>query len=185
MLEDVLKDISHKMDQTVEAIRRDLAAIRTGRASLAILDGVEVEAYGTKMPLNQVAGLAVQDAQLLTVKPFDQSQIEAIEKAIQQADLGINPINDGKVIKLPIPPLTEERRLEFAKKVNHIREEGKVALRNIRHHGRDEVKALEKEKEISEDQEHKAYDRIQKQTDEHTATIDRISDAKEKEVMEI
>lgn len=183
MLEETLKDVTRKMDQTIEAFRKELTMIRTGRANLSLLDGIQVDAYGSKMPLNQVAGLAISDANLLTVKPFDVTQLDTIEKAIRHADLGINPVNDGKIIKLPIPPLTEERRKEIAKKVNGIREDGKVALRNVRHHGRDEIKKLEVAKEISQDQEHTAYDEIQKMIDDHTKTIEQMSEAKEQEIL--
>jgi len=185
MLDTVFSELEQKMDQTVQAIQRELATIRTGRANLAILDGVEVDAYGSKMPLNQVAGLSVQDAQLIAVKPYDLTVIGAIEKAILRADLGLNPVNDGKILRVPIPPLTEERRKEFAKRVGEIREEGRIALRSIRHQVREQVKELQHGKEISEDQEHTAYDRIQKITDGHGETIDKICDAKEKEVLEI
>jgi len=185
MLDTVFSELELKMDQTIQAIRRELATIRTGRANLAILDGVEVDAYGSKMPLNQVAGLSVQDAQLLTVKPYDISVIGNIEKAILKADLGLNPVNDGKILRVPIPTLTEERRKEFAKRVGEICEEGKIALRSIRHHVREQIKELQHDKEISEDEEHTAYDRVQKATDGHAETIDKICDAKEKEVLEI
>jgi ribosome recycling factor len=185
VIDEVFQDLDHKMDQTVVAIQRELASIRTGRANLAILDGVEVSAYGGMVPLNQVAGLSVQDAQLIVVKPYDTTVLPAIEKAIHKADLGLNPVSDGKLLRLPIPPLTEERRKEMAKKVHEIREEGKIALRNIRHHIRDDIKLLQEEKEITEDEEHKAYDRIQKVTDDHAGKIDTITEAKEKEILEI
>lgn len=184
-MEEVLSESESRMDQTVDAIRRELGSVRTGRANLHILDGVEVDAYGSKMPLNQVATLTIQDAQTLAVKPFDISIIGNVEKAIQVADLGLNPMNDGKLLRIPIPPLTEERRKQLARRVGEIREEGKIALRSIRHHAREEIKKLEQSKEISEDQEHTAYDRIQKFVDKHVATIDQIADAKEQEVLEI
>lgn len=185
MLDKIESETEKRMDQTVEAIRKELSSIRTGRASLHILDGVEVEAYGSKVPLNQVAGLHVQDAQLLTVKPYDQNVLGDIEKAILTADLGLNPVNDGKMLKIPIPPLTEERRKEIAKRVGEIREEGKVSLRNIRHDAREQIKQAQQDKEISEDDEHRAYDIIQKMTDGHAEKIEKLADAKEKEILEM
>ena len=185
MVSDVLQDVERRMNSTLDAIKRDLASVRTGRASLVILDGVKVDYYGTETPLNQVATLSVPEPSLILAQPWDPSSIEAIEKAIQRADLGLNPSNDGKVVRLPIPPLTEERRKQLAKKVGQIGEEGKTALRQVRRDGNDKLKAMEKEKQISQDDERRAHDEIQKLIDRFSAEIDGFAKKKEKEVMEV
>ena len=183
MIKEVFADVRHRMDQTVEAIRRELAHIRTGRATTTILDGVTVEYYGSETPLNQLAALAAPEAQLITVKPFDPSTLGSIEKAILKSDLGLNPTNDGKIIRVPIPALTEERRKQYARRVHEILEEGRTALRSVRHDGRKWVKELEEEKEITEDEEKRGYDELEKIMQDHTKKLEELAHAKEKEVL--
>lgn len=185
MLEEVYQEIEHKMARSIEALHKDLARVRTGRASLALLDGIAVDYYGTPTPLNQLATLAVPESRLITVQPWDKSQIGLIEKAIQRSELGLNPVNDGKIIRLAIPPLTAERRKELVKQVKKTGEETKIALRNVRRDGNDMLKALEKEKEISEDDWRRGQDQIQKITDRYIAKTDEILSMKEHEVMEV
>ena len=185
MVNEVLADVERRMTSTLEAMKRDMASIRTGRASLAILDGVRVEYYGSESPLNQVATLSIPEPSLIMAQPWDPTAIEAIEKAVLKADLGLNPSNDGKVIRIPVPPLTEERRVQLAKKVHQIGEEGKTALRQVRRDGNDKIKALEKGKEISQDDERRAHDDVQKQIDRFSGEIDDLVKKKEKEILEV
>lgn len=173
------------MDKVLADLTHEMAAIRTGRASVTLLDSVKVEAYGSTMPLNQVATLHVADATMITVQPFDPSQIGAIEKAIRGAELGLNPANDGKLIRVPIPALTEERRKEFVKKLHHVAEDHRVAMRNIRRDANDALKKLLKDKSISEDDERRGLDEIQKLTDAQMGKLDQASKAKEKDIMEV
>jgi ribosome recycling factor len=174
-----------RMDKVLSDLQHEMAGVRTGRASMGLLDNVRAEAYGTPMPLNQLATLHVPDATLITVQPFDVSQIGAIEKAIRAADLGLNPSNDGKVIRVPIPSLTEERRKDLVKKVHHIAEDHRVALRNIRRDSNEHIKKLLKDKLISEDDERRALDETQKLTDNYIQRLDQAVKTKEKEVLEI
>ncbi len=174
-----------RMSATVSDAGSKLAAVRTGRASLAIFDGVMVDYYGTATPLNQVAKLSIPEPTMVVAQPFDPSTLAAIEKAIMTADLGLNPSNDGKLIRIPIPPLTEERRKQFVKKVRALGEDAKTAIRQIRRDANDEIKKLEKESVLSEDDAHRALDDIQKMTDKHTGAIDDLCRNKEKELMEI
>jgi ribosome recycling factor len=174
-----------RMDKVLSDLQHEMAGVRTGRASMGLLDSVRAEAYGTPMPLNQLATLHVPDATLITVQPFDVSQIGAIEKAIRAADLGLNPSNDGKIIRVPIPSLTEERRKDLVKKVHHIAEDHRVALRNVRRDSNEHLKKLLKDKLISEDEERRALDETQKLTDSYIAKLDAAVKSKEKEVMEI
>ncbi|HUA62171.1 MAG TPA: ribosome recycling factor [Verrucomicrobiae bacterium] len=174
-----------RMDKAVSDMQHDLAAIRTGRASLGLLDHIRVDYYGTPTPLNQVANLHVPEPSLITIQPWDVSQIGPIEKAIRTSDLGLNPANDGKIIRLPIPPLTEERRKELVKKLHGVAEHHRVAVRNIRRDGNEAVKKLLKDKKITEDDDKKAHDEIQKLTDSYMAKIDQLSKTKEKEILEI
>jgi ribosome recycling factor len=174
-----------RMSATVADAQNKLAAVRTGRASLAIFDGVMVDYYGTPTPLNQVAKLSIPEPTLVVAQPFDPSTLAAIEKAIMTADLGLNPSNDGKLIRIPIPPLTEERRKQFVKKVRALGEESKTAIRQIRRDSNEEIKKLEKEGGVSEDDAHRCLDDIQKTTDKHTGAIDDLCRNKEKELMEI
>jgi len=174
-----------RMDKVLSDLQHEMAGVRTGRASMSLLDNVRAEAYGTPMPLNQLATLHVPDATMITVQPFDVSQIGAIEKAIRAADLGLNPANDGKIIRVPIPSLTEERRKDLVKKVHHIAEDHRVALRNVRRDSNEHIKKLLKDKLISEDEERRALDETQKLTDNYISRLDSAVKTKEKEVLEI
>jgi ribosome recycling factor len=185
MLEEVYEEIEHKMERSLEALHKELTRVRTGRASLALLDGIMVVYYSTPTPLNQLATLSVPESRLITVQPWDKSQFGPIEKAIQRSDLGLTPVNDGKVIRLAIPPLTAERRKELVKQVKKTGEETKIALRNVRREGNDMLKSLEKEKEISEDDWRRGQEQVQKITDRYIAKTDEILSAKEHEVMEV
>jgi ribosome recycling factor len=183
MTADVMKEMSRKMDKVLEVLARDLSRIRTGRASVALLEGIKVECYGTTMPLPQVASLAAPEARLLTVQPWDPTVLADIERAILKSDLGLTPNNDGKIIRLPIPALTTERRKELAKMVKKMGEESKVALRNLRREANDDLKELKKEKLISEDESHKGQDEVQKVTDDYIKKVDVQTADKEKEIM--
>ena len=171
------------MDEAIEAVRRDFATVRTGKASPALLDTVKVDAYGSKMPLNQVANVSTPEPSLLVIQPFDKTLLPDIERAILTADLGFNPGNDGNIIRISVPPLNEERRKEFAKILHHMAEEGRVSLRHARKMGNDEVKGAIKEHETGEDEGHRLLDEIQKQTDSCSKRIDDMLEHKEKEVM--
>ncbi|HLV61095.1 MAG TPA: ribosome recycling factor [Fredinandcohnia sp.] len=181
----IIQSFRERIEKTVEDLRRELGKIRTGRANAAMLDGVQVESYGSRMPLNAVASITVADARTLVIKPFDKSQISAIERAILESDLGITPQNDGTVVRLPIPALTEERRKEIAKQVRKKGEDYKIAIRNARRDSNDQVKTLAKDGEISDDEEKRLLDQVQKETDAGIAKIDEVVARKEKEVMEI
>jgi ribosome recycling factor len=183
MLEQFVTDTSHKMDQSVEAVRHELAGVRTGRASLAMVDGITVAAYGSEMPLNQVATLAVPEVALITIKPFDASLLQAIEKAILKSGIGITPANDGKIIRLPVPPLTEERRRDLSKKVGDLVEHGRTALRNVRREANDRLKKHEKDGDVPQDDARKLLDRIQELTDKHVDALDKMAKAKTAEIM--
>jgi ribosome recycling factor len=185
MLEEVYQEVEHKMERSLTALRKELARIRTGRASLALLDTIAVDYYGTHTPLSQMATLAVPESRLITIQPWDKSQLGLIEKAIQKSDLGLTPVNDGKIIRLSIPPLTEERRKDLVRQVKKIGEETKIALRNIRREGNDSLKALEKTKDISEDDQRRGQEHVQKTTDSFTTKVDEILQAKEREVLEV
>lgn len=184
-VKDVESGAKTRMDKVVADLQHEMAGIRTGRASINLLEPVQVDAYGSMMPLNHVATLHVPEASLITVQPYDASQIGAIEKAIRNADLGLNPSNDGKVIRVPIPALTEERRKEMVKHLHHVAEDHRVAARNIRRDANDALKKLLKDKAISEDDERKAIDGIQKLTDATIQKVDTLSKAKEKEIMSV
>jgi ribosome recycling factor len=184
-IETAMRDAEHKMDQALTHMKDDLAGIRTGRAAPAVLNRVTVEYYGTPVPLNQLAGVTVPEPRLLQVQPFDKSAIGAIEKAIMTSDLGITPNNDGNVIRLAFPPLTEERRKELVKQVHHRAEEGRVAVRNVRRHAKDEMEKLEHGGAISEDDLARAEKDLQKLTDRFVAEIDQIQGHKEQELMEV
>lgn len=185
MLDEIYNDTKMRMEKSVEALRRELSHLRTGKATPSLLDGVMVDAYGSKMPLNQLATIGVPEARLLVVQPFDSSQLGAIEKAILASDLGITPSNDGNLIRLPIPALNEERRREYVKLAKKEGEEAKVAVRNIRRDANEKLKKAENSHEISEDDSRRGHERIQKLTDEFVAKIDEILQAKEKEIMEV
>ena len=171
------------MDEAIDAVRRDFATVRTGKASPALLDTVKVEAYGSKMPLNQVANVSTPEPSLLVIQPFDKTLLPEIERAILTADLGFNPGNDGNIIRIPVPPLNEERRKEFAKLLHHMAEDGKVSLRHARKVENDEVKRAIKEHETGEDEGHRLLDEIQKLTESCSKRIDGMLERKEKEVM--
>jgi len=173
-----------KMDKVLTDLQHEVAQFRTGRASIGLLDSVRVDYFGTPTPLNQVGQIHVPEPALITVQPWDNSIIGAIEKGIRIADLGLNPSNDGKIIRIPVPPLTEERRRELAKKLNHVAEERRVGLRNIRRDANEHLKKLLKDKVISEDEERQALDATQKLTDSQIAKLDQITKAKEKEILE-
>ena len=174
-----------RMEKTLEDFRRELSHLRTGRASVALLDSIRVEYYGTPTPLNQLAKLATPDPTLIVVQPFDPSLLAGIDKAIRAADLGLNPVNDGKVVRVPIPPLTEERRKELVKHVHHVVENHKTALRNIRHDSRSAVSKLHKEKKVSDDDQFHCFAELDKLTHDFTEKVDTLSKAKEKEILEI
>jgi ribosome recycling factor len=182
---EVLKQAQTRMDATVVDAGSKLGTVRTGRASLAILDGIVVDYYGTPTPLNQVAKLSIPEPTLIVAQPFDPSSVSAIEKAIMASDLGLNPSNDGKLVRIPIPPLTEERRKQLVKKVRSMGEDAKTAIRQIRRDANDEIKKLEKDSSISEDDAHRYLDDMQKVTNRHTGQIDELCKNKETELMEI
>jgi ribosome recycling factor len=174
-----------RMEKVLTDFQHEMGGIRTGRATISIFDNIRVDYYGTPTPLNQVANLHVPEPTLITIQPWDVSQIGAIEKAIRSSDLGLNPANDGKIIRVPIPALTEERRKEIVKRLHHIAEDHRVALRNIRRDANEHLKKLLKDKAISEDEERRALEDVQKMTDAHIQKIDAASKGKEKEIMEI
>ena len=181
----VLNDTRPKMDSVVEDFKRKLSNVRTGRASVGLLDSVHVDYYGTSTPLNQMASVAVPEPQLITIQPWDISQVNAVEKAIIAANLGLNPSNDGKIIRLPIPPLNEERRKQLAKQVSEIAEDHRVAIRNVRHASNDVLKKMLKDKEISEDDERGGLEKVQKLTNDFIGKIDELSKNKENEIMSV
>lgn len=185
MEKELLDDARRRMDKAVEAVRAEFNTVRSGRASVGLLDRVHVDYYGTSTPLKQMASIAAPEARLITVQPYDKSAIKAIEKAIMEADLGINPSNDGQVIRLPIPALTEERRRELVKQVHRLAEDGKVAVRNVRRDCMKDLKELVNEGEVGEDAERRAEEQLQKLTDEHTARIDELVKKKEAEILEV
>ena len=172
------------MGKTVEALKRELQRIRTGRASLSVLDGIRVDYYGTPTPLNQMATLAVPESRLITIQPWDASVIKDIEKAILKSDLGLTPSNDGKILRISIPPLTEERRKELVKVIHKMCEDHKITARNIRRDSNDLLKSLKKDGDISEDEAFRSQDEVQKITDEHIKLIDECYSEKEKEILE-
>jgi ribosome recycling factor len=185
MLQDAYAKAERKMKATVEATRHDLATIRTGRASLAILDGITVDYYGAPTPLNQVATLAVPDPTLITLQPWDPKVLPEIEKAIQKSDLGLTPANDGKIVRLPIPPLTEERRKQLAKRIHQIGEEAKTIIRQHRREANEHLKSLLKDKKVSEDDEKRGLEQIQELTDRSSKQIDELVQHKEKEILSV
>ena len=184
-LRDVESHAKSRMEKALTDLQHEMASIRTGRASVSIFDNIRVDYYGTPSPLNQLANLHVPEPTLITIQPWDISQIGSIEKAIRSSDLGLNPANDGKFIRVPIPALTEERRKEIVKRLHHIAEDHRVALRNIRRDANEQIKKLLKDKAISEDDERRAHDDVQKMTDANIAKIDTMAKTKEKEIMEI
>jgi len=185
MVKDVLHDLDRKMKASLEHFRKELSRLRTGRANLGIFEDIKVDYYGVMTPVNQTARVGIPDPSLITVAPYDASILEAIDKAIRSADLGFNPINDGKMLKIPVPPLDEERRREIVKKVKKMLEDEKTALRNLRREAKEFIEELEKEKEIGEDDKFKGLEDLQKMTDENTKKIEDVAAAKEKEIMQI
>lgn len=185
MINDVLEETRDRMEKSLKAFEKELTTVRTGRASQALLDPVKVDYYGTSTPLSQMASISVPESRLLTVKPWDVSVINDVEKAILKANLGLTPSNDGKLIRIAIPPLTEERRKEIVKSVGHTCEEYRVAVRNIRRDSNENLKDLQKEGEISEDDSFKAQKQVQDLTDQYIKKLDEIFAAKEKEILEV
>ncbi len=181
----VQKDLETRMQQAIDVLTREFAAVRTGRANAALLDSVRVEAYGNMTPINQVASVSVPDPRTIVIQPWDASLLKEIEKGIVKSDLGITPSNDGKVIRLTMPTLTEERRKQLAKAVGKLAEDARVSVRNVRREANDKLKALAKEKKISEDEERRAHDQIQKTTDRFTARIDELVKKKEQEILTV
>jgi len=185
MINDILEDAGVRMDKSIEALKQTLGKVRTGRAHPSLLDHLTVDYYGSDVPISQVANIGVEDARTLTVTPWEKPMVQAIEKSILKSDLGLNPATAGTVIRIPMPPLTEETRRDLVKVVRHDGEATKVAIRNIRRDANSDFKDLLKEKDISEDEEHKAQDDIQKLTDTHVAEVDSVLAVKETELMEI
>ena len=186
MLNDVLKELQGNFEKVIEAYKRDLGKVRTGRANIALLDGVKVEYYGTMTPLNQVATLSVPDARLITIKPWEKSLVPVIEKAIKaQSQLGLNPTSDGELVRLPIPPLTQERRRELVKAIKGMAEEAKVGLRNARREANVTLKEFTDSGDVTEDDERQGLKKIQDMTDKYTGTVDEIFAKKDKEIMEV
>ena len=182
---DVIRDTKPRMDGAVEDLRKKLATIRTGRAAVSLLDNVTVEYYGTPTPLNQMASVHAPEPNMLTVQPWDQTQLGAIEKAIRAADLGLNPSNDGKLVRVPVPPLTEERRRQLAKQVHETAEEHRTAIRNVRRDANDRLKRMLKEKQISEDAERDGMAEVQKLTDTYVRKVDELAKTKEQEILSV
>ncbi|OOE57070.1 ribosome recycling factor [Salinivibrio sp. ML323] len=185
MINDIKDDAKARMDKSVDALKHTLGKLRTGRAHPSLLEGITVEYYGAPTPLNQLASIVAEDARTLAISVYDKQVTQAVEKAIMTSDLGLNPASAGTVIRVPLPPLTEERRKDMVKVVRAEGEQARVAVRNIRRDANNELKALLKDKEISEDDEHRAQDNIQKLTDEAVKNVDALLDAKEKELMEV
>jgi ribosome recycling factor len=185
MIEDIKKDADHRMTKSVEMLVEAFAKVRTGRAHTSLLDHITVEYYGNNVPLRQVANLNVEDARTLTVQPWEQPMVGKVEKAIRDSDLGLNPATSGNLIRVPLPPLTEERRRDLTKVVRHEAEQARVAIRNVRRDANTDLKSLVKEKMVSEDDEHRAEDVIQQLTDKHVKEIDRLLQEKETELMTV
>ena len=184
-MNEIIKDAKHRMDKSIDAFRNEIAKIRTGKATTALLDGIKIDYYGTITPLNQTANVSVLDSHTLSITPWDKSMVASIDKAIMVADLGLNPVNDGTNIKVPIPPLNEERRKELVKLCKKFGEDYKIAVRNVRRDANDHLRKAEKDKELSEDLRHDAEADVQKYTDEHIKRIDELIKHKEVEIMEV
>lgn len=185
MLQEIKKDAAARMAKSVDALRQELKKLRTGRAHTSLLDHITVEYYGSEVPLNQVANVGIEDSRTLTITPWERTMVQVVEKAIMTSDLGLTPTTAGTVIRVPLPPLTEERRRDLVKVVRHEGENAKVAVRNIRRDALHHVKELLKEKEITEDEERRAQDEIQQLTDKHVAQIDKVLEEKEQELLEV
>ena len=184
-LKDAYGQLKSRMEKAVEDFRREMAGVRTGRASVHMLDNVQIEYYGSMMPLNQVAQVHAPEAQLITVQPFDPTSLPAIEKAIRSSELGLNPMNDGKIIRVPVPPLTEERRKDMVKHLHRLLEDHRTAVRNIRRDSNEELKKLLKDKKISEDDERRGLEEVQKLTDDFMEKLENLAKSKEREIMEM
>ena len=184
-LKDVFGQLKTRMEKAVEDFRKEMASVRTGRASVHMLDGITVDYYGTQTPLNQMGNVSAPEPQMITVQPWDVSQLSAIEKAIRSSDLGLNPMNDGKLIRVPVPVLTEERRKDLVKHLHKLLEEHRTAIRNIRRDGNDGIKKAMKDKKITEDEERRALEELQKLTDDEIKKMEEMSKTKEKEVMSV
>ena len=185
MVEEIFEDLKDRMGKSIESLKREYSRLRTGRASVSLLDGIRVSYYDTPTPLNQMASLAVPEPRLIVIQPWDKTAIEDIEKAILKSELGLTPMNDGKVIRISIPPLTEERRKELVKVARKMSEENKVSIRNIRRDANEMLKDLKKEKEITEDDLYRSQEEVQKATDQFISQVDELCAAKEKEILEI
>jgi ribosome recycling factor len=184
MKEEIISECRQKMMKTIDILKKEFMRIRTGRASTSLMDGIKVNCYDTQMPLDQVASISIPESRLITIKPWDQAIIGEIEKSILKSELGLTPMNDGKIIRIPIPPLTEERRKELAKLARKMAEDGKISIRNHRREANELLKDLKQEKEISEDEMYKGQDEVQTVTDEFIKNIDDVTAEKEKEIME-
>ena len=184
-MESILKDATDKMHKAVEVVKHELDTLRTGRASTHILDGIRVPMYGAESPVNQLATISTPDAHMIVIQPWDKSAVGPIEKAILQANIGLTPNNDGQVVRLNIPPMTEQTRKEMVKRANHIAEEGRVAIRNVRRHANDEIKKAEKNHDVPEDESKRLLDKVQKLTDDNIRQIDQVTAAKEKEILTV
>jgi ribosome recycling factor len=185
MIQDVIRDTQHRMHGAIEALHRDFKTLRTGRANAAMLDGITVDYYGSPTPISQVANLKVPESSLIVAEPWDKSMVAAVEKAIRNSELGLNPSSDGKVIRIPIPQLTEDRRKDLVKHAHHIAEEARTAIRQVRRDGNDKLKKLLKDHSISEDDEKRALDEIQKMTDKHISEVGDILKHKEADIMAV
>lgn len=185
MVDEIFEDLKDRMGKSIESLKREYSRLRTGRASVSLLDGIRVSYYDTPTPLNQMASLAVPEPRLIVIQPWDKTAIEDIEKAILKSELGLTPMNDGKVIRISIPPLTEERRKELVKVARKMSEENKVSIRNIRRDANEMLKDLKKEKEIAEDDLFRSQEEVQKATDQFISQVDELCAAKEKEILEI
>jgi ribosome recycling factor len=185
VIEDVVADAQRRMDKTIESTRSEFGSVRTGRASAGLLDRIQVSYYGTKTPLNQLAQISVPEPRLLSIQPYDKGAIKEIERAILESDLGLTPANDGQVIRLPVPQLTEQRRKDLVKVVGKLAEEGRIALRNVRRDAITQLKELEKDGEVGSDDLHRAEDRMQKLTDQHVKLVDELYKHKETEILEV
>ena len=184
-MQNLVTDIDTRMTAAIDALAREFATVRTGRASTGLLDGIRVDYYGTPTPINQMASVTVPDARTLAIQPWEVAQLKAIEKAIMASDLGLTPVNDGKMIRLTMPTLTEERRKQLAKSVHKIAEDARVAVRNVRREANDKLKAMAKDKKVSEDEERRGHDQIQKTTDKYIAKVDELLKKKEQEILSI
>ena len=185
MIQDVIRDLQHRMHGAIEALHREFKTLRTGRASASMLDGLTVDYYGTPTPISQVANIKVPESSLIVAEPWDKSMVSAVEKAIRNSDLGLNPSSDGKVVRIPIPQLTEDRRKELVKRAHHIAEEARTAIRQVRRDGNEKLKKMLKDHTISEDDEKRALEEIQKMTDKHTEDIGDILKHKEADIMAV